>query len=176
MRDNLSLFRSFSEANTNEKSIRFIISAISNPSIPGSSIYLYENGKLTDTKFQPISKPLTPIVKNILEHAVSLKLQKSPTAETVKFRVEYQQAKADSRAEEHWLVIDTADEDFTLSELVSGKQYLILYRIVGKVGVSEASETVSPTLPSSKCHLYIFMYTFFLNIFSKHLPSSKNQH
>ncbi len=79
----------------------------------------------------------------------------------MKYRVEYQQAKAYSRAEEHWLVIDTADEDFTLSKLVSGKQYLIRYRIVGKVGVSEASETVSPTLPSSKCHLYIFMYTFF---------------
>ncbi len=123
-----------------------------------------------------MSKPLTPIVKNILQHTVSLKLQKSPTAETVKYRVEDQQAKADSRAEEHWLVIDTADEDFTLSELVSGKQYLIRYRIVGKVGVSEANETVSPTLPSSKCHLYIFMYTFFLNIFSKHLPSSNNQH
>ncbi len=147
MRENLSLFRSFSEANKNEKSIRFIISAISNPSIPGSSIYLYENGKLTDTKFQPMSKPLTPIVKNILQHTVSLKLQKSPTAETVKYRVEYQQAKADSRAEEHWLVIDTADEDFTLSELVSGKQYLIRYRIVGKVGVSEANETCQPYTP-----------------------------
>uniref|UniRef100_A0A8C2CKC7 SNTX thioredoxin-like domain-containing protein n=1 Tax=Cyprinus carpio TaxID=7962 RepID=A0A8C2CKC7_CYPCA len=46
MRENLCLFKRFSEANKNEKSIRFIISAISNPSIPGSSIYLYENGKL----------------------------------------------------------------------------------------------------------------------------------
>uniref|UniRef100_A0A8C1P3Y7 B30.2/SPRY domain-containing protein n=1 Tax=Cyprinus carpio TaxID=7962 RepID=A0A8C1P3Y7_CYPCA len=45
MRENLHLFKRFSEANKNEKSIRFIISAISNPSIPGSSIYLYENGK-----------------------------------------------------------------------------------------------------------------------------------
>uniref|UniRef100_A0A672KRK3 Uncharacterized protein n=1 Tax=Sinocyclocheilus grahami TaxID=75366 RepID=A0A672KRK3_SINGR len=54
MRENLSVFRRFSEANKNEKSVRLIISAISNPSIPGSSIYLYENGKLTDTKFQPI--------------------------------------------------------------------------------------------------------------------------
>uniref|UniRef100_A0A672KLN7 Uncharacterized protein n=1 Tax=Sinocyclocheilus grahami TaxID=75366 RepID=A0A672KLN7_SINGR len=50
MRENLSVFRRFSEANKNEKSVRLIISAISNPSIPGSSIYLYENGKLTDTK------------------------------------------------------------------------------------------------------------------------------
>ncbi|RXN24370.1 stonustoxin subunit alpha-like protein [Labeo rohita] len=146
MRENLCLFKRFSEVNKNEKSIRFIISAISNPSIPGSYIYLYENGKLTDTKFQPVSKPPPPVVKNVLGRNVSLKLQKSPTGETVKYRVEYKQVKAHSRAEEHWLVIDTADEDFSLTELVSGKQYLIRYRIVGKLGVSEASETVSPTL------------------------------
>ncbi len=161
MRENLCLFKRFSEANKNEKTIRFVISAISNPAIPGSSIYLYENGKQTDTNFQPVSKPPPPTVNNALEKTLSLKLQKSPTGETVKYRVEYKQVKADSGAEEQWLVIDTADEDFTLTELVSGKQYLIRYRIVGKVGVSEASETVRPeTHYSSKCHLYIFMNTF----------------
>ncbi|RXN03339.1 stonustoxin subunit alpha-like protein [Labeo rohita] len=134
MRENLSHFKRFSETNKNEKSIRFIISTISNPSIPGSSIYLYENGKLTDTKFQPVSKPPLPVVKHVLGQNVSLKLQKSPTGETVKYRVEYKQLKADSGAEEHWVVTDTADEDFSLTELVSGKQYLIRYRILGKVG------------------------------------------
>ncbi|XP_050961134.1 verrucotoxin subunit beta [Labeo rohita] len=146
MRENLHLFKRFSEANKNEKSIQFIISAISSRTIPGSSIYLYENGKLTDTKFQPVSKPPPPVVKNVLDSSVSLKLQKSPTGETVKYRVEYKQIKANSGAEEQWVVIDTTDEDFSLTELVSGKQYLIRYRILGKVGVSEASETVSPTL------------------------------
>ncbi|XP_058625865.1 stonustoxin subunit alpha-like isoform X3 [Onychostoma macrolepis] len=149
MRENLLVFKKFSEANKNEKNIRFIISAISNPSIPGSSIYLYENGKLTDTKFQPMSKPPTPTVKNVLEHTVSLKLQKSPTGQTVKYRVEYQQVNADSGAEERWLVIDAAYEDFKLTGLEPGKQYLIRYRIVGKVGVSEASDTVSPETLSS---------------------------
>ncbi len=168
MRENLSVFKRFSEANKNEKSIRFIISAISNPSIPCSSIYLYENGKLTDTKFQPMSKPPPPILKNVLGQRLSLKLQKSPTGEKVKYRVEYKQVKADSEAEEHWLVIDTADEDFTLTELVSGKQYLIRYRIVDKVGVNEASDAISLTLSSSKCHLHIFMNTVF--------PLNNNQH
>ncbi|KAL0159194.1 hypothetical protein M9458_042919, partial [Cirrhinus mrigala] len=135
MRENLCLFKRFSEANKNEKSIRFIISAISNPSIPGSFIYLYEHGKLTDMKFQPVSKPPPPVVKNVLGQDVSLKMQKSPTGETVKYRVEYKQVKADSGAEEHWVVIDTADEDFSLTELVSGKQYLIRYRIVVKLSV-----------------------------------------
>uniref|UniRef100_A0A9J8DGT7 SPRY-associated domain-containing protein n=1 Tax=Cyprinus carpio carpio TaxID=630221 RepID=A0A9J8DGT7_CYPCA len=51
MRENLSHFRSFSEANKDEKTIHFIISTISDASNPGSSIYLYEKGKLTDKKF-----------------------------------------------------------------------------------------------------------------------------
>ncbi|XDV13713.1 hypothetical protein PO909_002070 [Leuciscus waleckii] len=153
MRENLSRFRGFSEANKNEKRILFIISAISDASNTGSSIYLYEQGKLTDPHFQPVSKPPKPIVKSVLDQTVSLKLQKSPTGETVEYRVEYKQVKAkvksDSGAEEQWFAIDTADEDFTLTGLVSGEQYLIRYRIVGKIGVSEASDTTVSPIPSS---------------------------
>uniref|UniRef100_A0A8C2EDQ5 Fibronectin type-III domain-containing protein n=1 Tax=Cyprinus carpio TaxID=7962 RepID=A0A8C2EDQ5_CYPCA len=167
MRENVSHFRSFSEANKDETRMRFIISAISDSSIPGSSIYLYEKGNLTDTQFQPVSKPPPPVVKNVLDQTVSLKLQKSPTGETVKYRVEYKQMKANYAAEEQWLVVDTADKAFTLTGLISGKQYLIRYRIVGKVGVSEASDTVSLTLSSSKCHLHIFINTFFCKNFLK---------
>ncbi|XP_048012966.1 cytolytic toxin-alpha-like isoform X2 [Megalobrama amblycephala] len=148
IRENLTLFKSFSEANKDEKRYRFIISAISDPFSPGSSIYLYKKGKLTDTQFQLVSKPPPPIVKNVLKRSVSLKLQKSPTGETVRYRVEYQQVNADSDAEEQWLVKNTSDEDFTLTGLEFGKQYLIRYRIVGKVGVSEASDTIG-SIPAS---------------------------
>ncbi|KAK7149154.1 hypothetical protein R3I94_008686 [Phoxinus phoxinus] len=158
MIENLSLFRSFSEANKDEKRYRFIISAISNSSSPGSSIYLYETGNPTDTQFQPVSKPPPPEVKEVLEDSVSLKLQKSPTGETVQYRVEYQQVKADSGSEEQWIIIHTADEDFTLTGLESGKQYLIRYRIVGKVGVSEASDTIGPIQSSGECHMHISLH------------------
>ncbi|XDV21762.1 hypothetical protein PO909_026784, partial [Leuciscus waleckii] len=151
MRENLSLFRSFSEANKDEKRYRFIISAISDPSNPGSSIYLYESGNLMDTQFQPVSKPPPPEVMKVLGRSVTLKLQKSPTGETVQFRVEYQQEKADSGAEEQWIIMNTAEEVFTLTGLESGKQYSIRYRIVGKVGVSEASDTIGPIPSSGKC-------------------------
>ncbi|XP_048008062.1 verrucotoxin subunit beta-like [Megalobrama amblycephala] len=129
MIENLSIFKSFSEAYKDEKRYRFIISAISDPSSPGSSIYLYEKGQLTNRQFQPVSKPPPPEVKEVLEHSVYLKLQKSPTGETVQYRVEYQQVKA---AEEQWLVINTPDKDFNLTKLEFGTQYLIRYRIVGK--------------------------------------------
>ncbi|KAK9978784.1 hypothetical protein ABG768_020523 [Culter alburnus] len=145
MRENLSQFRRFAETNKDDKRIRFIISAISNPSIAGSSIYLYEKGKLTDRQFQPVSKPSPPIVKNVLAQAVSLKLQ-NRSGETVRYRVEYKQVKPHSGAEEPWLFIETVDEDVTLNGLEPGKQYLIRYRKAGKVGVSEASDTVN-TVP-----------------------------
>ncbi|XP_067248587.1 stonustoxin subunit alpha-like [Chanodichthys erythropterus] len=175
MRENLSLFRSFSETNKDEKRYRFIISAISDPSSPGSSIYLYEKGKLTDTQFQPVSKPPPPEVKEVLKHSVSLKLQKSPTGETVQYRVEYKQVK-----EEEWLVINTPDEDFTLTGLELGKQYLIRYRIVGKVGVSEASDTISPIPPSetdpktrNDFLQYSLQFTADPNTVNKHLRLSE---
>ncbi|XP_067303622.1 cytolytic toxin-alpha-like [Pseudorasbora parva] len=139
MRETFSLFRSFSEANKNEKRYRFIISAISDSSSPGSSIRLYEKGQLTDTQFQPVSKPPPPEVKDVLKRSVSLKLQKSPTGETVKYKVEYRQLN-----EEQWHAINTPDEVFTLTGLEFGRQYMIRYRIVGKVGVSEASDTIGP--------------------------------
>ncbi|XP_067283539.1 uncharacterized protein [Pseudorasbora parva] len=145
MRENLSLFRGFSEANKAENRYGFIISAISDSSILGSSINLYEKGKLTDKDFQPVSKPPQPEVKKVLKGSVSLKLQKSPTGETVQYRVEYQKVN-----EEQWHIINTPDEDFTLNGLELGKQHFFRYRIVGKVGVSEASDTIGPILSSGK--------------------------
>ncbi|KAG1935888.1 stonustoxin subunit beta [Pimephales promelas] len=140
MRENLSIFRDISEANKDDKRIRFIISAVSDPSNQGSSIYLYKKGNLTDRQFQPVSKPPPPIVNDVQKQSVSLKLQKSPSGETEKYRVEYKQVKAE---EEQWLVMNTEDKDVTLTGLESGKHYLIRCRIVGILGVSEASDTVS---------------------------------
>ncbi|XP_058630115.1 stonustoxin subunit beta-like isoform X2 [Onychostoma macrolepis] len=143
---NVSQFRRFAEANKDEKRIHFIISAISNPSIAGSSIYLIERGELTDRQFQPMSNPAPPIVKSVQDQTVSLKLQKSSSRERVLFRVEYKQVKPHSGAEEPWTFVRTYNEDFTLTRLEHGKHYLIRYRIVGRVGVSEASDTVSATV------------------------------
>ncbi|XP_026108830.1 stonustoxin subunit alpha-like [Carassius auratus] len=160
MIENSSQFRRIAEANKNEKRIRFFISAISNPNITGSSIYLYEKGNLTDRQFKPVSKPPPPIVRNVQTQAVSLKLQKYSSRERVQYRVEYKQVKPQSGAEDPWRFIETYDEEITLNGLELGKHYLIRYRIVGKVGVSEASDSVSATLSaglSSKCHLHIFM-------------------
>ncbi|XP_043091897.1 cytolytic toxin-alpha [Puntigrus tetrazona] len=143
MRNNLLQFRSFSEANKDQKRICFIISAISDPSKKGSSIYLYEKGKLTNTQFQPNSKPIQPIIKILPDETVSIKMQKPPNGGTVQYRVEYKQIENYFGADQQWHVINTDNEELILTGLKSGKMYWIRYRIVSTVGVSENSETVS---------------------------------
>ncbi|XP_060754280.1 verrucotoxin subunit beta-like [Neoarius graeffei] len=148
MRQNLSLFTSFSKANKNEKGLKFIIASISDPSNPGNSIQLYQKGRLTDPKFQPVSKPPLPVVETSDEKVI-LKLSKSPTGKTVQFRVEDRMTPPTDSAEDadEWTVTDTSDAQpsFTLTGLKPANQYWVRYRAVSDVGVSEASDSVSFT-------------------------------
>ncbi|KAG7315940.1 hypothetical protein KOW79_020806 [Hemibagrus wyckioides] len=145
MRQNISLFTTFLEANKNEKKFKFIIASIPDSNNPGISIRLYQNGSLTDPKFQPVSKPPKPVVETG-DGKVTLKLSKSPTGETVRFRVEYRMRSSTDSAEdvEKWTVIDTSDTQntFTLTGLQATEQYWVRYRAVSNVGVSEASDSV----------------------------------
>ncbi|KAL6481673.1 hypothetical protein MHYP_G00097530 [Metynnis hypsauchen] len=144
MRQNLSLFTSFSNANKNEERMQFIIASNSDPANPGTSIQFYEKGKLTDPKFQPVSKPPPPTIE-IQDMTVTLKLQKSPTGETLRFRVEYRMVKeGKSNQGEDWETRDTLDAEkpFVLTGLQPGNQYLFRCKAVSVAGVSEASESV----------------------------------
>ncbi|XP_036417429.1 verrucotoxin subunit beta-like [Colossoma macropomum] len=150
MRQNLSLFTSFSQANKNEKRMQFVIASISDPANPGSSIRLYEKGTLTDPKFQSVSKPPPPAVET-QDGAVFLNLQKSPTGETLRFRVEYRMVKEGEAIQgEDWETRDTPDakKPFLLTGLQPGNQYLVRYKAVSAVGVSEASESVRAEIPT----------------------------
>ncbi|KAL7859410.1 hypothetical protein SRHO_G00145570 [Serrasalmus rhombeus] len=145
MRENLSLFKSFSKANKNDERIQFVIASIPDLNNPGSSIYLYEKGRHTDSRFKPVSKPPPPTQ----DGGKSLKLQMSPTGETVSYRVEYRpidaaDAGAKTDQGEKWETRDAPDaqESFTLMGLQPGDPYWVRYRAVSKVGVSEASESI----------------------------------
>ncbi|XP_053333631.1 stonustoxin subunit alpha-like [Clarias gariepinus] len=147
MSQNLSLFTSFLKANKKKKGIKFIIGSISDSNNPGISIQLYQKGHKPQLKFQPVSKPSLPVVKTSDEKVI-LTLSKSPTGETVRFRVEYRMTPStDSAADDAntWKVKYTPDAQsiFTLTEFEPEEQYLVRYRAVSDVGVSEASETVS---------------------------------
>uniref|UniRef100_A0A3B1J8B7 Fibronectin type-III domain-containing protein n=1 Tax=Astyanax mexicanus TaxID=7994 RepID=A0A3B1J8B7_ASTMX len=142
MRENLSLFKSFSEANKDTKGVQFVIASIPDPSNPGTSIYLYEKGELTNPKFKPVSKPPPPTV-TMSDGRGTLMLQKSPTGETVRFRIEYKLANSKDE-DKVWEVRDTPDaqESFALTGLQRDKQYDLRYRAVSEVGMSEASEPI----------------------------------
>ncbi|XP_060751588.1 cytolytic toxin-alpha-like [Tachysurus vachellii] len=145
IKDKLYLFKGFFQANKDNTQMRFIIVSVSDPSNPGISIRLYKKGKMVDSAFQPVSKPPAPQV-DIQDRNIILKLQKSPTGSTERFRVEYRIINAtDSEADvEKWEVKNTPDaqENFTLTGLQLTKQYRIQYRAISEVGMSEASDSV----------------------------------
>ncbi|XP_017576081.1 stonustoxin subunit beta-like [Pygocentrus nattereri] len=148
MKENLCLFKSFFNANKDKKTTRFVISSISDPSNPGISIRLYKQEKVDD-RFQPVSKPPAPSV-DIQNRNVILKLQKSPTGVTTRYRVEYgvTQPDASGTSGGTWETIDTPDtkETFTLTGLQLANQCWVRYRAVSDVGVSEVSESVQFSL------------------------------
>ncbi|KAG9262487.1 stonustoxin subunit alpha-like [Astyanax mexicanus] len=145
MRRNFYLFKSFFEVNQGNKKNKFVIAPVSDSPNPGASIRLYRNGQMKDNNFQPVSKPSKPSV-SIQNRDVILKLQKSPTGETIQYRVEYRatQPPGDSGADsENWefRVTPDAQETFTLTGLQFENQYHVRYRAVGHVGMSEASDS-----------------------------------
>ncbi|KAL7852457.1 hypothetical protein SRHO_G00182420 [Serrasalmus rhombeus] len=145
MRENLFLFKSFSEANKDKNKTRFVIASVSDSTNPGTSIHLYRKGKMVDSSFQPVSKPPAPSI-DIQDRNVILKLQKSSTGLTVRYRVEHKAALTDVSGVDavDWEFTDTPDaqETFTLSGLQFANQYWVRYRAVSDVGVSEASDSV----------------------------------
>ncbi|XP_036416241.1 stonustoxin subunit beta-like [Colossoma macropomum] len=149
MKENLSLFKSFFNANKDKKTDKFVISSIPDPSNPGISIRLYKQEKTVDDHFQPVSKPPAPSV-DIQNKNVILKLQKSPTGVTRRYRVEYRVTQPDASGADGgaWETIDTPDaqETFALTGLQLANQYWVRYRAVSDVGVSEASESVQFSL------------------------------
>ncbi|GAA6085433.1 cytolytic toxin-alpha [Tachysurus ichikawai] len=144
MKHSFFLYRSFFQANKDNTQMRFVIVSVPDPSNPGISIRLYKKGKMVDSAFQPVSKPPAPKV-NIQDKNIILKLQKSPTGSTERFRVEYRTHVSDSEADvEKWEVTDTPDvqENFTLTDVKPANQYWVRYRAISEVGVSETSDSV----------------------------------
>lgn len=144
MKDNHSLFKSFFQANKDNNQTRFVIVSLSDPSSPGTAIHLYKKGKLVDSTFEPVSKPPAPKI-GIQNRNLILKLQKSPTGSTIRFRVEYRiiEVTDPEAEEEQWESIETPDvqENFTLPGIELTNQCWVRYRAISDIGVSEASDS-----------------------------------
>ncbi|KAK3505982.1 hypothetical protein QTP70_027686, partial [Hemibagrus guttatus] len=83
---------------------------------------------------------------DVRDRNIILKLQKSPTGSTERFRVEYRTIQAtDSAGDvEKWEVKETPDaqENFTLTDIKPPNQYWVRYRAISEVGVGEVSDNV----------------------------------
>ncbi|KAJ8405874.1 hypothetical protein AAFF_G00313110 [Aldrovandia affinis] len=148
MRDNLNLFMTFAETNKNETRTKFMVSSLPDPSCPGASIHLYQRGQCVDRQFRPVSKPHPPVSIDTQANRVSLRLQPAPCGQTQHYRVEHKKKQTEPEVEpgagddEGWMATDTPDmvENWTVSGLEPGVQYLFRYKVVSDVGLSKPSE------------------------------------
>ncbi|XP_039460032.1 verrucotoxin subunit beta-like [Oreochromis aureus] len=74
MRKKAKLFSDFAEANKENKNIKFLTVGLTNETLEGSSIYLYEGGFPVSENFEPPSKPETVTAADIDHDSVTLKI------------------------------------------------------------------------------------------------------
>ncbi|XP_058867363.1 uncharacterized protein LOC117400979 [Acipenser ruthenus] len=152
MRSYARLFLEFSKANAASEHIKFIVASKEDTDYEGASIYLYDEGYLENTNFEPLSKPDPPQILNNTHNSVTLKLMPPchGVAEVEKYKVEYRDVE-----KEIWALVETPDkaEPFTVNGLLPNTQYQFRYSAVCKAGVSASSEisanvTTHPTSQS----------------------------
>nr|XP_009669300.1 PREDICTED: uncharacterized protein LOC104141623 [Struthio camelus australis] len=140
----------FVQANKANEKIRFVVSSISDKANPGASIYLYEDGELVNTNFEPPAIPHPPTAGRIKHDSVQLTFKPSDygKAAITHYRVEYRLV-----GQESWMGLETADTQgtFTVTGLHANSEYQFRYAAVSKPGFSANSNSSNAvkTLPTS---------------------------
>ncbi|XP_067392521.1 uncharacterized protein [Emydura macquarii macquarii] len=143
----------FVRANKSNETTRFIVASVPDKDNPGASIYLYENGELLSTNYEPPSKPLSLLIDGVRHDHVQFTFKPAAFGrkEISCYRVEYR------IVEQKWTAMDTDDkqETFTVTGLRPNTKYQFRYAAVSKVGLSESSDVsdtvkMLPTSPPGK--------------------------
>ncbi|XP_067391825.1 stonustoxin subunit alpha-like [Emydura macquarii macquarii] len=145
----------FVRANKSNEMTRFIVASVSDKDNPGASIYLYENGDLVSTNYEPPSKPLSLLIDGIRQDRVQLTFKPAAYGRTAisGYQVEYRIA-----GQENWTAVNVNNEQetFTVTGLCPNTEYQFRYAAVSKPGLSENSDvsgtvkTLPPTSPPGK--------------------------
>ncbi|XP_075773067.1 stonustoxin subunit alpha-like [Pelodiscus sinensis] len=145
----------FAHANESNGKTRFIVASVPDKANPGASIYLYGDGELLSTNFQPPSKPLPPSCDEVRQECVQLTLKPSACgrAEICGYWAEYRLF-----GQENWAAVNVSNtqETLTVTGLRPNTQYQFRYAAVSKPGLSESSDvsdtvkTLPPTSPPGK--------------------------
>ncbi|XP_075773039.1 stonustoxin subunit alpha-like [Pelodiscus sinensis] len=148
-------FSDFARVNESNKKTRFIVASVPDEANPGASIYLYADGDLLSTDFQPPSKPLPLLVGGVRNDRVQLTLKPATygKAEICGYRAEYRLV-----GQENWAAVNVSNtqETLTVTGLRPNTQYQFRYAAVSKPGLSESSDvsdtvkTLPPTNPPGK--------------------------
>ncbi|XP_065442501.1 uncharacterized protein LOC101935999 isoform X3 [Chrysemys picta bellii] len=140
----------FVRVNKSNGKTRFIVASVPDKDNPGTAIYLYEDGDLVSTNFEPPSKPLRPLMDGIRHDRVQLTFKPAAygRAAISGYRAEYRIA-----GQENWtaVTVNNTQVTFTVTGLRANTEYQFRYAAVSKPGLSESSDVSDPvkTLPTS---------------------------
>ncbi|XP_044859102.1 verrucotoxin subunit beta-like [Mauremys mutica] len=133
----------FAIVNKSNGKTRFIVASVPDKDNPGTAIYLYEEGELVSTNFEPPSKPLPALIDGIRHDRVQLTFNPAAygRAAISGYRAEYRIV-----GQENWTAVDVnnTQETFTVTGLRANTEYQFRYAAVSKPGLSESSNVSDP--------------------------------
>ncbi|XP_044860103.1 stonustoxin subunit alpha-like [Mauremys mutica] len=148
-------FLDFTSVNKSQEKTRFIVASVPDEEHPGASIYLYADGELVSTNFEPPSKPFPPLIGGTKHDRVQFTFIPAAygRAAISGYRAEYRIV-----GQENWAAVDVnnTQETFTVTGLCPNTEYQFRYAAVSKPGLSESSDvsdpvkTLPPTSPPGK--------------------------
>ncbi|XP_036420015.1 stonustoxin subunit alpha-like [Colossoma macropomum] len=154
---NVQLFSDFKEANRNREKTAFFIASIPNKNIMGSSIHVYDKGRLLSAEFELPSKPPSPCILNA-EHDCVLTEIKPPALgnkSVESYIISYQTAQSSE-----WTHVNTSSPEVSIKDLKPNTEYRFSCQAVCCPGVSLPSEETQffktrpcspPGPPKEKC-------------------------
>ncbi|XP_065254589.1 stonustoxin subunit alpha-like [Emys orbicularis] len=144
----------FVSVNKSNGTTRFIVASVPDKDNPGTAIYLYGDGELISTNFEPPSKPLPALIDGIRHDRVQLTFNPAAygRAAISGYRAEYRIV-----GQENWTAVTVnKQETVTVTGLRGNTKYQFRYAAVSKPGLSESSDvsdpvkTLFPTSPPGK--------------------------
>ncbi|XP_006038377.1 uncharacterized protein LOC102383910 [Alligator sinensis] len=140
----------FARINKSRGKTRFLVASTSDEDNPGASIYLYEDGELVSTNFEPPAKPLPPLIAGISHDRVQLTLKPAARGEAA---ITGYRGECRRGGQEDWTImnVNSKQETFPVAGLRANTEYQFRYAAVSKPGLSATSDGSDrvKTLPTS---------------------------
>ncbi|TSN95709.1 Stonustoxin subunit alpha [Bagarius yarrelli] len=139
---NLQSFILKKDTNESREETIFIAASVSDFLFPGSTIHLYQAGKLISRNVKLDTKPDPPEIIKVQQTRVMIKLQ-SLNPQTESYRVEYRAVREDkSPANIKWEVVSCAIDSCEISALAPGSNYQLRYAVMDSNEMTDYSRVL----------------------------------